>query len=446
MLNLFNSRVSASWLLLAMVSMLVASAFLPSEMTRSPEQWELMARQHPFFFRLASNFSTPYLVRQWWFLVIAFFLFLSTLTCTITRLRGWWQGTQSDFPKEKAFTFSMEGDCAGAVETICEKVALLLKKGGWDFSPANERGHVLIVAQKGIACGFWGSVVFHGGLLLCFLAIPLSAFFSFSGNLLLTEGAKVSLREGVLPDRGSDSRTAPAGTASVEELRGVYHKGKFKLDFGGTLVLNRERRVERLTFSVNQPVTSDGFQYSLQEYGFSPRIVVEGEGLSSFDYYLNLRNPETGDYFPLAGGTKKLFILLFPDFFRVGNRIGSRSKELNNPYLLVRILQGEQSVFERLVKVGDSVESNGIRVSSLQLGKWVNLAVSRERGLVFIILGSLIITLGLLIRFLSNERRLEIELMDSTDACTCRMRGYSRYYPAFLEREVTGFFNKLDGM
>jgi len=445
-LSVLNSRQFAVSLLLAIVALLVFSTFLPNEITRSPEQLELLARLHPLYFRLANNLSTPYLVGQWWFAATAFLLFLSTLTCTSARLIGWWGGRQSEFSKEKAFTSSTQGCCAASPETVGEKAGWLLREGRWGFEASRDGDLLVITAERGIALGFWGSLAFHAGLLLCFVAIPLSAFFSFSGNLLLTQGAVVPLREGVRSDRGSDTVMLPAATAAVEDLRGVYQQGKFKLDFGGTLLLDRDGRVERLPFSVNQPVSSGGFQFSLQEYGFSPRVVVAREGSSPFDYFLNLTHPEEGDYFPLPGDGMRLFILLLPDFFREGGKIGSRSQDPKNPHLLVKVFSGDKAIVERLVKVGESVEVEGFSIAAPQLGNWVNLAVSRERGLIFIIFGSLVVTLGLLVRFLSNERRLELEILPAPCGCTCRLKGYSRYYPAFLENEVVGFWDKLKQM
>ena len=445
-LVILNSRRFAVSLLVAIVALLVFSTFLPNEITRSPDQWQLLARRHPLFFTLAHNISTPYLVRQWWFLVTAFFLFLSTLTCTATRLHGWWQGRTSEFSKDKAFTFSMEGCCPAAAQSAGAKAERLMKDGRWDFEISRQGDTLVLAAQKGISLGFWGSLVFHCGLLLVFVAIPFSAFSSFSGSLLLTQGALVPLREAVRPDAGGDPKILPLAAVSVQDLRGLYMDGKFKLDFGGSLLLDRGGRVERLPFSVNQPVSSEGFQFSLQQYGFAPRVVVEREGAAPFDYFLNLTHPDEGDYFPLPGEGMRLFILFLPDFFRDKDRIGSRSRELRNPHLLVKVFQGERVVVERLVKVGDSFQGAGYSIAAPQMGNWVNLAVSRERGLIFIIIGSIVVILGLLARFLSNERRLELEIVPESCGCSCRLKGYSRYYPAFLENEVTGFLDKLTRM
>jgi cytochrome c biogenesis protein len=43
---------------------------------------------------------------------------------------------------------------------------------------------------------------------------------------------------------------------------------------------------------------------------------------------------------------------------------------------------------------------------------------------------------GLLLRFLSNERIIEMRLRESAAGASVAVRGYSRYYPAFLEKEV----------
>jgi cytochrome c biogenesis protein len=50
--------------------------------------------------------------------------------------------------------------------------------------------------------------------------------------------------------------------------------------------------------------------------------------------------------------------------------------------------------------------------------------------------GFLIGLAGLVARFLSNERRLEFVLSPEGERTKVTVKGYSRYYPAFLEREV----------
>jgi cytochrome c biogenesis protein len=73
----------------------------------------------------------------------------------------------------------------------------------------------------------------------------------------------------------------------------------------------------------------------------------------------------------------------------------------------------------------------------------VNLIVVRETGILFVIIGFVLGTTGLLVRFLSNERRTEVELAAAPEGTRITISGFSRYYPAFLEKEVREMAQKL---
>jgi len=112
-LKLLNSRRFAIYLLLILLAALTLSTFLPSEITVTEEKWLSIQEEKPSVYWLARNFSTPYLVRHPLFLIVALFLFLSTLTCTLNRLNRWIQTRKLEFEKEKAFSFAVD-------ETVAE--------------------------------------------------------------------------------------------------------------------------------------------------------------------------------------------------------------------------------------------------------------------------------------------------------------------------------------
>lgn len=442
LLILLNSRVAAIWLLVGLVAALTASTFLPNEITRTPDEWTLLARQSPAYFKVANTLSTPYLVKSPAFIALSFFLFLSTLVCTLTRLHGWRKGRTVEFTLDKAFSFAINETLSQPSDMVESSVQTILTGTGWDCSSDRSNSRVWLVAQKGIRLGFWGSITFHVGLLLCFLAVPVSALTGFSGQFLLTEGVTIALRDVVeTPVKKDLAKLPPVGVA-VENLRGVYAQGKFKVDFGGDLVVSGSKGSQRLSFSVNNPVSYERTQFSLQQFGFSPRLVVERGGKESFDYFLNLRHVAEGDYFPLEDKTR-LFLLLFPDFIQEGGKIGSKSRELKNPVLLVRIFEGDSPVHQGLVRIGGEATIGDYHIKAPELKSWVNLAVSREHGLTILIFGMLIGISGLFLRFLSNERRLTFAIVAQGAATTVQLKGYSRYYPAFLEKEVRGVAEKI---
>lgn len=440
--QLFNSRTFAVWLLLAMSFALAVSTFLPAEPYTSSEEWAKFAASNSLTYRLALRFSTPLLVKHPLFVAISFILFLSTLSCTIQRVVLWQRRRQTEFSTEKAFSFAVEGTTSVPSGEFWQVATTCLAARGWECS--GEQGDAAgIRAQRGIRLGFWGSIAFHLGLLFCFLAVPVSALSRYNGALILTEGMTLPLREAVESSGGVESARLPLVDVAVRNLWGKYHDGRFKVDFGGDLLLTWGMVQQTLPFKVNEPVEFGGFQFSLQEYGFSPQLVISRNGKAFFDYFLNLRHSDEGDYFPLDSADRRLFVFFFPDFVREGNKIGTRSSEPRNPMVLVKVLEGETILHQKLMALGEEAELGEYRVRAGELRNWVNLGVTREKGLGVLILGFCVGIGGLFVRFLSNERRLELELFPAADGTSFRLKGYSRYYPAFLEREVVEIAKEL---
>ncbi len=442
--RLLNSRKFAVILLVSLLGLLSLSAFLPSEITVSAEKWAEIKRTRPFVFWLSERFSTPRIVRNTAFITITAFLFLSTFICTATRISGWWRTRRLEFDKEKSFSFTLEEVSGRPAGLLKEELARSLQAKGWEFSMSGENDKITGAAQKGLRAGFWGSIVFHLSLIVCFIASPVTALTVFRGKLVLTEGITVPLKEGFEAHEGKPLESLPALDITVNDLRGEYAEGIYKLQFGGKLNIKGRYFQKDSPFSVNEPVDVMGYQFALNEFGRSPLVVIEKGGAEVFNYYLNLRHSSEGDYFDLPDGNK-LFVLLFPDFIREGNKIGTRSKEPKNPVLLLKVFEGEKELAKGLVRPGERVDVGPYSVGFPELRNWAGIIVVREAGLPVLMAGMAVGLAGLLVRFLSNERRLEFELAGAESGTKIAIKGYSRYYPAFLEREVKEMAGRLKG-
>jgi cytochrome c biogenesis protein ResB len=104
--------------------------------------------------------------------------------------------------------------------------------------------------------------------------------------------------------------------------------------------------------------------------------------------------------------------------------------------LLVRIVEGNRTLHQGLVRIGAEATIGDYHIQAPELKNWVNLSVSREYGLTILIFGMLVGIAGLFVRFMSNERRLTFTIVAHGTEANVHLRGYSRYYPAFLEKEV----------
>lgn len=440
MWNTLCSRRFALWSLLALLLPLTLSALLPSELTLPELEWAELERQSPLYYALASRLATPYLVQTPFFAAVSLLLFLSTGACTLQRVLGGLKGKNADFCREKSFSCARESTLSLSPERSVERIAALLQGRRWQQSSQSSPDSLLLSAEKGRS-GVWGSIVFHIGLLACFLAAPVTYLTALSGQLLLTEGVALSLQEEVVLGRGSLAEL-PEATVSVHDLSGLYFKGRFKSHFGGTLKLSEGASVRELPFEVNRPVQYRGLQFSLHQFGYAPRLVLEPAEGPPLDLFLNLRHPKEGDYFELGQGVRAL-VLFFPDFVREGGKIGSRSEEPANPVTMVRLYRGEREIGKGLFRPGESAQIAGYRVSIPEYRRWANLVLSRDAGVSFALCGFVLCVAGLLVRFLSNERLLEFELKRQGEGSLLRIKGYSRYYPAFLEQEVQLLAQKL---
>jgi cytochrome c biogenesis protein len=317
----------------------------------------------------------------------------------------------------------------------------LLGHGKWECSVGQTGEPIIISGQKGRS-GLWGSVVFHMGLVVCFLAGPVTVLTHFRGELILTEGETIPLRAGFESHSGKDPATLPDVLVMVHNLRGVYFKGKYNYDFGGKLAIDDAGDRFDIPFAVNIPADFRGYEFQLHEFGYSPHIIIDKDGVPFFDYFLNLRHPSEGDYFEIGEGLRAS-IMFFPDFIKEGGKISSKSKRPDNPVTMVKIFRGDQEVFKGLFKPGDEYAFGEYRIKSPDYKNWVNLIVVRETGILFVIIGFVLGTTGLLVRFLSNERRTEVELAAAPEGTRITISGFSRYYPAFLEKEVREMAQKL---
>ncbi|HBA89824.1 MAG TPA: hypothetical protein DCZ75_18090 [Geobacter sp.] len=440
MWNILTSRKLALWALLGLLLPLTLSAFLPSELTLPEREWAELSRQSPFYFGIASRLATPYLVKTPFFAAVSLLLFLSTCACTVQRVLWGLRGTSPDFSRDRSFSFSREVPFPLSPEEGGGRITRLLASTGWRHERRDAADALVLSGVKGRS-GFWGSIVFHVGLLGCFLAGPATYLTALTGELVLTEGVALPLKEGVSLARGKGA-TLPEARASLHDLRGVYYKGRFKSDFGGVMKISDARGEHELRFEVNRPVEYQGLQFSLHQFGFAPRLVIERSGAAPFDFYLNLRHPREGDFFEVGGGVRAL-VIFFPDFIREGGKIGTKTEEPLNPVTMVRLYRGETEIGKGLVKPGESAQLGGYRVTVPDYRHWATLVVTRDAGVPFTVFGFVVCVAGLLIRFASNERLVEFELRRQGEESLLTVKGYSRYYPAFLEKEVDALAEKL---
>lgn len=346
-LKFLISRKLAVWLLITGAVFLIVAITLPP-LDSLPKLGRPYYRKFVEIFGMNGVTSSPI------FLILPAFVFLSTFLCTIDRIR---------------------------------------KKKNKDI-------------------GFLGSITFHAGLLTIIIAGVVSMLTLFSGELLLAEGYPTPLgREGFLKiwrDPILMKRELPKGMVTLESYKSVY-VGNSPVDHEAKLILEMDGAVRNEVVKVNNPLYLNGFQYTINRYGFSPGFVVQDDkGNTLLDAFINLVIVEGDeDYFEIPETGAKIYVRFFPDFEMTKNGPVSKSRLPNNPVAAVKVKMGNQESKFRLLKKGEKAFVMGYNITFDDLKYWNHFLVNRDKGQPFLVFGVFLLTGGLIVRFVTMINKKE---------------------------------------
>lgn len=349
------------------------------------------------------------------YLTLLFLIFVSTLSCTVRRFarRG---------ERAGGFTAEVSGPAAGGIawveavlaarcwRTVRNGEGLSARKGGW---------------------GWWGSILFHAGLLLLMAAGVLSAFTRFNGELLLTEGFPVVLGRGAFVAPPEGRRVAlPPETVELRRFIPTYAQGRFAEDFEARVAVNGKEH----GLHVNRPLAIGAFQLNLNRYGFAPTFRItdaSGRELLNATLELAVVGGEK-DSFAIPGTPYRVETRFFPDFVAKGGEIGSQSPLPRAPVFWLTLSANGKRLGRTLVRLGRQEALGPLTVRFSGLAYWVDLFVTRDDGLWLFVAGFIAGLFGLAVRFLLPDKELTVTVAEDLVTLT----GWTRYCPAFFADEL----------
>ncbi len=157
------------------------------------------------------------------------------------------------------------------------------------------------------------------------------------------------------------------------------------------------------TISINDPLIYNGIAFYHLKHGRTPSglvLGVEGEIL----------NAPFGGSFTLEEGAKYIMGDLYPDFAVDSNgRAYTRSERYNDPRQEIISPSGERAYLE-VNTPGKTVRIDGktVRLINYSFGDYAILMISKDTGIWLIILGSSVLTLGIILIFVFRGGRAEI--------------------------------------
>lgn len=260
--------------------------------------------------------------------------------------------------------------------------------------------------------GFLGSVAFHIGMLIVILSTSLGALTRFFAVVALPQGVLVSLDNkdfSTIYEQHFGMRENPVINLKLNAFETKYAGEQFPVEYIAGVDIGILRDDGYYSFKdkieVNQPIHYDGYSFLLERGGYSPRFILKDkDGNIMFNGFINLANRiKSEDVFYMKEANFTLYTRFFPDMYREGNKVGSRSPVLKNPAFGIRIVQRDnpfKDMWRGALKKGEVAQLGGMTLEFADLKPYVVIQVVKDPTYWGIFAGWVLIVAGLLLRYI----------------------------------------------
>jgi hypothetical protein len=371
MLSKFFNALSSSKLALVLVLLIIlfsiAGAVLPQEGMLSSSDILLWQNQKPAITSIFKPIGLFNVFHSRPFLGTILLLGINTLTCTILR-----------FVREGGFS-SLKGP--KAIQRV-------------------------------------GFIVLHLSIVILLAGGFLSAAASLDGNILLTEGQTfVEKHDGYLrvvegPYRDKSHK---GFTAILDKVKTTYEEKKYLVDVQSDFkILSNGKKVAEGIARTNYPFIYQGFSFTQDETGFSPRLEIKNEknGRLLVNSFIALKTfkgsqwNEYRDFLPITFFKNRVMLTLIPDHIMEDGKATKVGENPENPVLLVEMEdKNGKVVSQSYLPLGKKISMDSYAFAFKDLRRWSVFRVSDDPGYIVVCIALWAGFGALLLRYFQDIRR-----------------------------------------
>lgn len=405
-------------------------------------------------FRLITACRFDDLFGSWWFQAAMGFFSLNLICCTLHRIPRIWRALRStrELPDSAALealsccrTLRLESFDAGREEQFAR--ALSAKFG----RPVLHRqgDSVTLYAEK----GRWSRLGFlftHTAILLI-MGGALLGNLGFKGFMQLYEGEQseiVYLRD--------SQGTEPLGFAlrcNSFEVSFYENTGRPKSYVSSLTVIENGHEVLTKQIRVNDPLIYKGIYFYQSTYGTDPN----GGGTLVLSFVFPdttepfIASVEVGSSIVLPGTQDEIFVDRFLADFGLDerNQPFSRSRDLNNPAVLLRAQRGGEPLFTSWLFArypdfhGRQTDPYRIRLLNFEPRMFTGLQVTKDPGVELVWLGCAFLMAGMYIAFFCSHRRVWVHCEPDKDGVRVTMAGDANKHKAAFKKDFSALCGRL---
>lgn len=447
----FLKSVKLAIVLIALLTALIVAGMVIPQANLKPALYAQWWASHPGVAVVVQRLGLDHTFTSWWFLAVVGLFFVNTLACTVDQAVNAWRLAWSS--RSGGLQPAGAGTSAGYPEEIATSVlhGRRYVVRGWDY-PAE--GTWVFLAEKNRA-GYWGSVIFHAGLLLIILGVVYGSLGRFEGVMLLTEGERRVEGHGEyihLEEGPAFAEAHPGFEVGLERVRHFPPTQKTPAGMTSGLTLDGK------PFQLGQqaPLVYRGFRIYQDRFGDAVSLESDPGRGAPLQFTAGLLDQITTDGSKVSRGSLvipgtavRARLTLYADAALKDGKLFASSLVLKRPLLRV-ILEGSTGarLFQGDVKAGQGIHAAGLKLTFTGASYWLALRIRRDPGQDMIFAGFGVVLLGLILLYFLIPRKIWVEIKpgsgpDCRDGWQVSVRGSAPRHSDLLEAELEEIRRKL---
>ncbi|HEY6872956.1 MAG TPA: cytochrome c biogenesis protein ResB [Geobacteraceae bacterium] len=338
--------------------------------------------------------------------------------------------------KESSSTISFM--VAAPAGSLADRTGRFFRKRRWGVVTGRVAGTFVAVRNRLSPLGFF---LFHGSFILCLLGGLVLTYTRFTGKVAVAEGETLQGRldtVGAVVKSPLLFRKLPEMLLHVDRIETRYEEGAASdLIIDVDSVIGGVSRKERIR--VNEPLTQGAVSLVAQTVGLAPVVVVtapDGRVVDTAVVKLNVLKGH-GDSFALGSRNQyHITVRYFPDYAVYNGAETSRSPEPRNPAFHLVIEKEGAQLYDGTVRLGEEAAMEGFRVAFKELHYCANFQIIREYGQWPLIAGFLLGSLGLIMRLIFYQKRVQLVVEEREGATMVYLLGQAEYFPHSFAGEI----------
>ncbi|MDA8084228.1 MAG: cytochrome c biogenesis protein ResB [Nitrospiraceae bacterium] len=328
--------------------------------------------------------------------------------------------------------------------SVSDSVAVFLRGHFWSVIGRPAGGSFLAVKNRYSPFGF---LFFHLSFLLCLIGGLLLHYTRFSGNLVLTEGQEFHADMSqfrIIKNDPKIFKALPDFGLSLIRVAPRY-EGKVGTDLDVIIRMKYLQENLDAVMKVNEPINKGAISILAEDIGVSPLFVLRkksGEEIQGGYFSLKiLRGDE--DSFKFPGLPYRISVRFYPDYYEHDGATDTRSLEIRNPVLRMRVELGDKVLYDAFRRPGEWASFGDYELSCRDIRYWVDFLIVREYGNVPLYLGFFFGAAGLIIRLVFTQKLVRVHVAETCGGYKLFIKGNSEYYPQTFAGELDGIVSAL---